>query len=56
MTVLSIFNMSSLEKVFNHVATKMKDECDGTTQHLVAKLQRCFLKHEVMTSFTVVYP
>jgi hypothetical protein len=31
--------MSSLEEVFNHVATKMKDECDGTIQHPIAKLQ-----------------
>jgi hypothetical protein len=55
MKVFSI-NMSSLEEVFKHVATKMKDECDGTTQHLITKLQRCFPKHEVMTTFTVVYP
>jgi hypothetical protein len=44
------------KEAFKRVVNKVKEECEGTARGLMFELEKCFLEHEVMIAFGVIYP
>jgi hypothetical protein len=44
------------KEAFKRVVNKVKEECEGAARKLMFELEKCFLEHEVMIIFDVIYP